>query len=293
MSDMVIGFIGLGDMGGPMAGHIAASGAPMVAYDASATREAPAGARRVGSVAEVAQIADVIFLSLPDGTVSKAVAEQIVAAPGRRATAVVELSTIGPAAARQLDVRLAENGLTFVDSPVSGGRTGAIKGTIAVMWSGPAALLERLRGVMESFSGSVFMVGPTPGQGQALKLLNNYLSATAMVATSEAMLFGRRFGLDMGTMLDVVNVSTGRNTATSDKFPNRILTETYDAGFRMALMAKDVALYLDEVKKAGTACEVGEQVAAYWRQALGTFPDGDFTEVYKVLAAEMKTLEPA
>lgn len=292
MSDMVIGFIGLGDMGGPMAGHIAASGATLVAYDAAPTREAPPGARRAGSVAEVAQSADVIFLSLPDGSVSRAVAEQIVTAAGRRATAVVELSTIGPAAARLLDLQLAEHGLAFVDSPVSGGRTGAIRGTIAVMWSGPAALLERLRSVVESFSGSVFLVGPTPGQGQALKLLNNFLSATAMVATSEAMLFGRRYGLDMGTMLDVVNVSTGRNTATSDKFPNRILTETYDAGFRMALMAKDVALYLDEVKKAGTVCGVGERVAACWKQALGAFPDGDFTEIYKVLA-ETKTLERA
>ena len=104
-----------------------------------------------------------------------------------------------------------------------------------------------------------------------------------MSATSEAMIFGRAHGLDMTTMLDAVNVSTGRNTATSDKFPNRIVTGTYDAGFRMALMAKDVALYLNEVRAAGTPDGLSSVVADYYRDGLAAFPDGDFTEIFKTI----------
>jgi len=155
------------------------------------------------------------------------------------------------------------------------------------MWSGSAERMALIRPVLDSFAGSVFFVGPTPGQGQAMKLLNNYLSAVAMTATSEAIVFGLSHSLDMKTMLDVANVSTGQNSATQDKFPNRILTSTYDAGFRMALMDKDVALYLSEAKSAGTPASLCEQVATYWQKGMKQFPDGDFTEIFKVIRGEI------
>jgi 3-hydroxyisobutyrate dehydrogenase-like beta-hydroxyacid dehydrogenase len=182
---------------------------------------------------------------------------------------------------------LADFGIDYVDAPVSGGRAGAIRGTVTVMWSGSAERMELIRPVLDSFAGSVFFVGPTPGQGQAMKLLNNYLSAVAMTATSEAIVFGLSHSLDMKTMLDVANVSTGQNSATQDKFPNRILTSTYDAGFRMALMDKDVALYLSEAKSAGTPASLCEQVATYWQKGMKQFPDGDFTEIFKVIRGEI------
>ena len=166
---------------------------------------------------------------------------------------------------------LADFGVDYVDAPVSGGRAGAIRGTVTVMWSGSAERMELIRPVLDSFAGSVFFVGQTPGQGQAMKLLNNYLSAVAMTATSEAVAFGISHSLDMKTMLDVANVSTGQNSATQDKFPNRILTSTYDAGFRMALMEKDVALYLSEAKSAGTAVALCERVATYWQKGMEQF----------------------
>ena len=154
------------------------------------------------------------------------------------------------------------------------------------MWSGSAEQMKLIRPVLDSFAGSVFFVGPTPGQGQAMKLLNNYLSAVAMTATSEAVAFGISHSLDMKTMLDVANVSTGQNSATQDKFPNRILTSTYDAGFRMALMEKDVALYLSEAKSAGTPVALCERVSAYWQKGMTRFPSGDFTEIFKVIRDE-------
>jgi 3-hydroxyisobutyrate dehydrogenase len=126
----------------------------------------------------------------------------------------------------------------------------------------------------------VFHVGTRAGQGQAMKLLNNYLSATALAASSEAIAFGLAQGLDMSTMVDVLNVSTGRNSATADKFPNRVMTGTYDAGFHTALMAKDVRLFLAEAATAGTAADVATAVGATWDAADAALPGSDFTEIW-------------
>jgi 3-hydroxyisobutyrate dehydrogenase len=137
---------------------------------------------------------------------------------------------------------------------------------------------------MESFSKNLFHVGPNPGQGQAMKLLNNFLSGTAMAATSEAMAFALSQGLEMETMLDVVNVSTGRNSATSDKFPNRIATGTYDAGFKTALLTKDIRLFLENARAAGTPSKVAATVAEQWRRCDEAMPDSDFTRIYEFLS---------
>ena len=179
--------------------------------------------------------ADTVLLSLPDGSVVLDVVDAIAAAADRRTTTVVDLSTTGPAAAVEAAARLAAVGVTYVDGPVSGGVAGARRGTLALMYAGPAAVLEDHRAVLEAFAGHVVAVGTDAGQGQSMKLLNNFLSATALAATSEALTFGLAHGLSLPVMLDVLNASTGRNSATADKFPNRVLTGTYDAGFSTAL----------------------------------------------------------
>jgi 3-hydroxyisobutyrate dehydrogenase len=134
--------------------------------------------------------------------------------------------------------------------------------------------------VFETMARNVIPVGSRAGQGQAMKLINNFLSAVAMSATSEAIHFGESQGLEMHTMLDVLNVSTGRNTATSDKFPSRIATGSYDAGFAMALMAKDIALYFENARAAGTVTGIGTAVAAMWRDADAALPGTDFTRIH-------------
>ena len=175
-------------------------------------------------------------------------------------------------------------GVQYVDGPVSGGTAGARAGTIALMFAGPAAVLDDHRPIFEAIAGNIFHVGAHPGQGQAMKLLNNFLSATALAATSEALAFGRAHGLDLAMMVDVVNASSGRNTATSDKFPNRVLTETYDAGFRTALMAKDLRLYVDMVGQAGTPATVGRTVSGVWQEADAALPGSDFTQIWQHVA---------
>jgi 3-hydroxyisobutyrate dehydrogenase-like beta-hydroxyacid dehydrogenase len=267
-----------------MAANIARAGFELTVFDKAGTAaRAPTGTVLAVSVEDAAAQAQTLFLSLPDGRVSIAVAGQIAAAPARRTTVVVDLSTIGPGAAREAAEILSAAGVAYVDAPVSGGQAGAVAGTITVMWAGSGAELERHRDVLLSFCKNPFHVGDEPGQGQAMKLINNFLSGTAMAATSEAILYGLTQGLDMKTMLDVVNVSTGANSATRDKFPDRVLTGSFDAGFKTALLAKDIRLYLENARAAGAPDAVGSVVAALWRDCDRALPDSDFTRVYEFL----------
>ena len=281
MSESITGFVGLGAMGAPMAANLAGAGWRLLVYDAAGTRErAPQGAAGAASVEEVASRAAIVVLSLPDGPVVGAVADAIIAAPERVTERVVDTSTIGIAHARAVHGRLAAAGIEYVDAPVSGGVAGARAGTVSIMVAGAPEAFEALRPMLEAFTGNAFHVGTEPGQGQAMKLLNNFLSGTAMAATSEAIAFGERQGLDLATMLDVVNVSTGRNTATSDKFVNRILTGTYDAGFRCPQMDKDLSLYREGLADAGGAGPVSGAVAEIWRRFLEDSDDADITRIY-------------
>jgi len=290
----VVGFVGLGNMGGPMARRIAAAGFELVGFDAAGTAERlPAGATAATDVADVCARADTMLLSLPDGPATLAVADAVVAAPERRVTTVVDLSTVGPAAATAAATALERVGVTYVDGPVSGGAAGAVAGTIALMFAGPDAVLDAHRPIFEAIAGNIFAVGSVPGQGQAMKLLNNFLSATALAATSEALMFGRVHGLDLAMMVDVLNASSGRNSATDDKFPRRVLTGTFDAGFRTALMAKDVRLYMEMVTEAGTTGAVGRTVAEVWQQADAALPGSDFTQIWQHVAGALAALAPA
>jgi 3-hydroxyisobutyrate dehydrogenase-like beta-hydroxyacid dehydrogenase len=276
-----VGFIGLGNMGGPIAANIAKAGYEMIVYDKAGAKErAPAGARVAASAAEVAANADVILLSLPDGKVTHAVADEIIRANSRVVRAVLDTSTIGVAYAKQAHDKMKDAKIGYYDAPVSGGTAGAKAGTISVMFAGPKAEFERYEPILKAMSKNPFFCGEEPGQGQAMKILNNFLSATAMTATSEAIAFGVKQGLDMKLMIDVLNASSGQNTATSDKFPNRIINGKYDAGFLNQLLLKDVSLYLDNAREAGTPDRFGSLVVDVWKKFAAAEPGVDFTRIY-------------
>ncbi len=279
-----LGFIGLGQMGCPIAKNIAKGGFNLAVYDKAGTQErAPEGTDIVGDTAALAAICDTIFLSVPDGKVSLSVINEIIVTNDRRATVIIDLSTIGPAAAREANALCKAAGITYMDAPVSGGQAGARAGTITIMIAGDKATKSAHDDILYAFAKNPFHVGDEPGQGQTLKILNNFLSGTAMVASTEAVLYGLSQGLDMKTMLDVVNVSTGQNTATADKFPNRILTETFDAGFATALLTKDVDLFVENAKAAGTPTRVADTVGGIWNETNEALPQSDITLVYKYL----------
>jgi 3-hydroxyisobutyrate dehydrogenase len=279
---ITVGFIGLGKMGGPMAANLAKVCEHFVCFDMMGTAErSPAGATTATSVADVARAADTMFLSVPNGEATLGVVAEIAECTDRRTTTVIDLSTIGPDAAVKAAAILRAAGIEYCDGPVSGGAAGARAGTISLMFGGPTAILDDHQALLNAFAGNVFHVGTQAGQGQAMKLANNYLSATALAATSEAVAFAVAHGLDMATVVDVINVSTGRNSASADKFPNRIMSGTYDAGFSTSHMTKDVGLFVGGAGVMGTAHVVAAAVNDIWHAADEAMPGSDFTEIWK------------
>ena len=286
MSPSKVGVIGLGNIGSVLAANLVGVGLDVVAHDAlgSAAR-APEGSTPVGSVAEVARQADTIVLSLPNGNASRVVCEEIAAASEPVLTKhVVDTSTIGVRAARDAEDILGRAGIEYFDAPVSGGVNGARARTLMVMYSGPPTLAVGLERVLNGLSDRRRRVGDRVGLAQALKLANNFVAATTLVATSEAVAFGVSAGLDMDVMIDVLNASNGQSAATAEKFPNQIVTEKYSGGFTNSLMAKDIALYLREVGEFSERDELAGAVEAIWSRFTDDEPGADFTRIYPFIA---------
>jgi 3-hydroxyisobutyrate dehydrogenase-like beta-hydroxyacid dehydrogenase len=284
LSPETLGFIGLGTIGAPMAGRFVDAGHKIVGFDSAGTQERlPSGAIAANSVEEVVAQVDTLFMSLPDGEASQAVCSQIVYPDERQVRIVVDLSTIGLSAARECARLLKPAEIAYVDAPVSGGVPGARAGSLAVMVGTERLIFEKISPLLSVIAKSCFHMGDKPGDGQTMKLLNNFLSATVLAATSEAVLAGSRLGLDIEQMINVINASSGRNTASTDKFPQSVIPQTYDYGFAASLMSKDVELYLEIVEATDTPHDIGTVIGQTWRRFTARFPDADFTYVYKYL----------
>lgn len=281
---MHLGFVGVGKMGGPMAGRLLDAGHTLTLFDAREAAMRPLvqrGARQAASVAAIAAEVETVLVSLPTPDIVRHVAEAL-PAKGKLRT-FVDLSTTGPRVARDIAALLAAKGIAAVDAPVSGGVGGAEKGTLAVMFSGPQDRRAALEPVLKVF-GKLFYLGEKPGLGQTMKLANNLLSATAMAISSEAIVMGVKAGLDARTMVDVINVSSGRNTATMDKFPKSILPRSFDFGFTNGLMHKDVKLCVEEAEAMGVPMWVGSAVRQLWAYSASHMgADTDFTSVVRCI----------
>jgi 3-hydroxyisobutyrate dehydrogenase-like beta-hydroxyacid dehydrogenase len=282
---MEIGFIGLGKMGFPMARRLVEAKHQLVVYDSR--REAvdklvALGAQAASSPKDVADRTETVLASLPSLQISLDVAtgkDGVI--EGKRVKRLVDLSTTGSQMAVRIHGLLAAKNIVQIDSPVSGGVGGAEKGTLAVMVSGPRKEFDLLKPALDVI-GKVFFISEKPGAGQTMKLANNYLSATAMVATSEAVVMGVKAGLDPSVMIDVINSGSGLNTASRDKFPKSVLPRTFDFGFATGLMVKDVRLCLEEMKGMGLSMEVAEAVGRLWETVIKEMgPDSDFTSAVK------------
>ena len=287
MTAQSIGFVGVGRMGGPMAGRLLDAGYRVCVYDLSAAATAPLvarGAQLATSPADVASQAEIVLLSLPTPDIVKAVvlgADGVMA--GTRVRTVVDLSTSGPAAAKVVAAALAERGITLVDSPVSGGVSGAAAGTLAVMVSCPQATLPLVEPVLRVF-GKLFYTGALPGLAQTAKLANNLMAAAALVITSEAVAMGVKAGLDARVLIDIINAGSGRNSASVDKFPRAVLPGTFDFGFATGLSYKDVRLCVDESEAMGVPMVCGAAVRQMLAITTARFgADSDFTSIAKVL----------
>lgn len=285
MANLDLGFVGVGRMGGLMAPRLLDKGYKVTVFDKSAAaveKLREAGASAAASAAEVADAADIVFLSLPTPDIVQGVATGPLA-NGKRVKTVVDVSTTGPKVASAVARELEKRGVTYVDAPVSGGLKGAREGTLAVMVACPKPTFEMIRPIMDIL-GRVFFVGEGAGQAQTLKLANNLLAAGVIAMTSETLAMGVKAGLDPKIMCDVINVSSGRNSATQDKFPKSVLPGTFDFGFATGLSYKDVRLCVDEAETLGVPMVVGAAVRQFLAVTQAKYgPDSDFTSMARVV----------
>jgi len=283
---MDLGFLGLGQMGAAIAERLQqVSGTRLIVYDPNPVAVAPfvlRGAVDAPSAAAVADAARIVFACLPDGAASELVANEI--AGGSAVRVYVEMSTIGSPTMDRVARIVGARGIALVDCPVSGGPKGARAGTLSVIAAAPPPVLDEVRPWLQAIGKNVFEVGERPGQAQLMKLVNNLINAANMATAFEALVLGAKGGLDPDQMVRVINVSTGRNSATLDKVPRAVLPGTFDYGARLATMMKDVALGLKEAEALGVPMWAHETVGQLWRFAMTQgLADADLTALIQVM----------
>jgi 3-hydroxyisobutyrate dehydrogenase len=306
MAADTVGFIGLGNMGIPMTTRLVAAGYQVRGFDTAAEArqnfEAVGSAGTRGGVTALTELgpvgdgADAVILMLPDSDiVERVLLGRLASEPADRTagggllvnlapgTTIIDMSSSDPARTRVLAELVAAAGMTLIDAPVSGGVSGARAGTLMIMVGGPSLAFERFRPMLSAIGNRVVHAGDV-GAGHAVKALNNLMSAAHLLASSEALIAGRRFGLDPAVMLEIINGSSGRSGSTENKWPNYVLTGKYDAGFSVRLMVKDIRLALGIEHAAGVPAAASEAVVATWEAALADLPpDADHTAIARWL----------
>ena len=286
---MKVGFIGIGNMGRPMAAHVAKAGHAVTVFDLDAARAASFvqehGAAAAADIGEVGGEREIIVTMLPTGADVRAVLMEMDGGltghlgPG---TLVVDMSSSEPVGTRELGAELAAHDIVLIDAPVSGGVSGAEAGTLTIMIGGENEdAIGRATPVLEAMGRNLFRTGPL-GSGHAMKALNNYVAAAGFTAAAEAMLVGGKFGLDPATMIDIINVSSGRNFNTEHPIKDHVLPGTFATGFGLSLMTKDVGIAGDLAKQIGVDAPVATLIQTLWRDALAAEgADQDFTAAYR------------
>jgi len=278
-----VGVVGLGRMGAAMAATLGRAGVPVAGFDIDGRARkgaAVAGLEVTGDLARLVADCPVLLASLPDDAAVTALVEGphgILGGPAGRL--LIDTSTIEPATARSLAARLAAAGHAMLDAPVSGGPAGAAAGTLTVMVGGSAAALERAKPVLDALARTVVHVGDS-GAGAVAKLANNLLCAAHLLTTGEALRLARAAGVEPARVLEAVNAASGRSAVSEVNMPRWILSGSFDSGFTMGLMRKDVRLAARLIEASGEAAPVSREVAACWAASAGTLADeADFNRI--------------
>ena len=288
MSRLTLGFVGIGRMGAAMASRLLAAGYSVIVFDTSpaAVQALVArGAQVATGPRQVADQSEIVFASLPTPDVVRSVAlGEDGIARGTRVRIFVDLSTTGPRVSSEVGEALekSKRPVTMVDCPVSGGVAGAEKGTLTLMVAGPREAREEIEPILKEL-GRIYLCGSKPGQAQIVKVANNLMSVACMAVSCEMLVLAVRAGVDPKVMVEVINVSSGRNGAMQDKVPRHILPRTFDFGFSTALSYKDARLCLDEAEALGVPLLIGNaarQVLTMSKAAFG--PDADFTNMIRL-----------
>jgi 3-hydroxyisobutyrate dehydrogenase len=286
---MNIAFLGLGAIGRPMAARVAGSGLPLTVWNRTASRAADFakefGARHAATPADAARDADVVVTCMPT---SRDVAslldgpEGLIAGLGNGAT-LIDCTSGDPATSRKIRDALAKRNVGYIDAPVSGGTTGAEKGTLTIMVGGDAAVLERARPVLETFGQKIVHCGEV-GAGDAVKAVNNAFLATHILAAAEGLAALVKMGVDPKVALDVINASSGRSNASMNLIPERVITRKFPRTFRLALLEKDVGIAAEVARDTRTPAPILQLTADLFRIARGEFGEvADHVEAVKMV----------
>lgn len=287
MTDDIVGFIGLGNMGRPIAENIAAAGWNMVVHDIAGTQaRAPKGTRIAGSAAAVARDSKLIFLSLPSVAASEAVVAEIAAAGPPEGAVVVNTSTIGPDAALAAIAVLEARGIGYVDAPISGSTFRARDGTLAVMYSGDEATLARLRPLFETYGNKIFDIGRAPGSAQRMKLVNNSIAISSFVTISEALAMGVAGGLEVPAMLDVINASSGHGFVVEKLFIENVASERYRSESTAKIAGKDIALFVEAAAAVGSRHDAIGAASATFEEFRESDPEADQLRIFPYISGE-------
>lgn len=291
-----VGFIGIGNMGAPMATNLIRAGHYVTVFDLDEQRRNNFVAEHDGAAAdsltELGKRSQVVITMLPDGRAVRAVA--LGTGPGSdrllnglaKGSTIIDMSSSAPVGTRELEAELAEKGIGLLDAPVSGGVPRAISGNLAIMVGGPAALTESFAPIFNAM-GAPIHVGSV-GAGHAAKVLNNFVSAAGMAAAAEAVVVGERFGIDPAILVATFNGSTGKNNATENKFNQYILNKSFNSGFALELMVKDLSLTMDVAKSVGVPAELGQATLKVWRDAGEALGRGaDHTEISRHVTPDL------
>jgi 3-hydroxyisobutyrate dehydrogenase-like beta-hydroxyacid dehydrogenase len=284
--ERVIGFIGLGKMGRPISERLVKAGYSLVVHDLdelALKALVGQGAVSAKDPADVADLSDVVITCLPN----PAIVEQVALGDrgvikGSRANYLIDISTTGSRVARLIGEAFATNGKVFVDSPVTGGVAGAKSGVLTMILGARPEAVEAVRPIIECIGNKLVVAGTRPGDGQMLKVINNLLSFIALEATAEAMVLGVRYGLNADAMLDTFNSGTGRNSATEDKFPRSVMPRSFDFGFPVRGVNKDIGLCLTEAEALGVPMPVATCCKQVWTAAMAEMADEDMTSIVKI-----------
>lgn len=274
-----VGFIGLGNMGVPMAANVKRGGYEVIGFDLDPARAKAFAqehnARATDQLSELGKACDAIVTMLPTGREVRdalfTMQGGALAANLKSGSFVIDMSSADPVGTRSLGKELAAHKLVLVDAPVSGGVPRAKDGSLAIMIGGDTEAVAAVKPVLACMGNKLFEVG-TLGCGHAMKCLNNFLAGASFAAASEAMTIGRKFGLDPAVMADVVNVSTGRSFVSENLLKQHVLSGAFGTGFALGLLAKDVKIAADLADQIGVDAPVGRLVSGMWadaRDALG------------------------
>jgi 3-hydroxyisobutyrate dehydrogenase len=285
---IILGYIGVGDMGGPMALNLLKAGFEVVVFDTQLNRLdhlVDAGAVSASSARDVADKAEVVMVCLNTIAAAHAVAKDVAA--GVIVKTYVDMSTTGPSVAKDVRTHFEGTEITMLDAPISGHISKAVDGTLTIIVSGPKSAAEHAKPAFEAMGENIFYIGDISGGGQMMKLANNYLNNVQAIATSEAITMGIKFGLDPQIMFDILNVSTGRNSQTSGKLRDAVLSRKFLGGANMKISHKDISLAVSEAESLGAPALTGALVRGIFEEALAKGGNEERSSaIFKYVAAK-------